>query len=111
MTAEHRKLQGILGAIKVLQEKGIEFVVYVTPIDHEGVAKFMRERLLGQVRENIGVGREVLAETGVDVHDFSEALGSEAFCYGYTIHEHLDAKGWAFVAGEIAGIIQVSEAK
>lgn len=103
---DHRKLQGIVESVRLLNESGIQPIVYVTPIDHQSAERYAGTELLERVENNIDVIRGVLDAEGVELLDWSSDLNPKAFCYTYAVHEHLGQQARYTVAERLAELIE-----
>ena len=90
LARDHRKLVGIFEAIRISNAAGIRAIIYITPIDYQSAELYAGADLLARLRSHVKVVQEVLASEGGEDLDISEAIGPEAFCYDYAVHEHLD---------------------
>lgn len=93
LVEEHRKLQGIVESVRILEEADIVPIVYVTPLDHEGALRYGGEALLDRIRGNVNIVAASLTRASVPLYDFSDSFDSEVFCYEETVHEHLNEAG------------------
>jgi hypothetical protein len=109
LSATHPKLQALPMIMELLRELHIGLLVYVTPINYQGGARFIGEGFIDVLRANIGVARDLIAQfTGRDAFrflDLSEALSSEYFFHPDEATEHLNQDGRAQLAEKIANEI------
>lgn len=99
----------------LLRELNIDLLVYVTPINYQGGARYVGNGFVDLIHANVDVVRGFLApfsgQGAVHFLDLSEALSSEYFFHMDEATEHLNQYGRAQLAETIANEVLLMDAK
>lgn len=100
---------------ELLRELSIDLLVYVTPINYQGGARYVGDGFVDLIHANIDVVRDFLApfsgQSAVRFLDLSEALSSQYFFHMDEATEHLNQHGRAQLAETIANEVLLMDAK
>jgi len=99
---DHRRLAAFRRISDKAAAAGIRVVFYITPIDFQTGERHLPGQFLAQVRANIRVVQETLADHQPPVLDLSTALPSRDFATEDYPNEHLMEAGRRFVAEQLA---------
>lgn len=99
---DHRELRALREACTVLEDAGVQTLVYVTPVDCETGTALLGPRFDRQVRGNVETVRTALPSRHVRWLDLSDALSASAFSWDLIPNEHLKQVGRQYVATQVA---------
>lgn len=115
LTSTHPKVQALLMIVDLLRELNIDLMVYITPINYQGGARFVGEGFCNKLRANTSILRDLMFEyieqKTVHFLDLSETLSSEYFFHADEATEHLNQDGRTQLAERITSEIILMDAK
>ena len=104
LTPDHELVRAAASIAREGQRHGVRVLFCVTPIDVETGRKYLGERMVERLRQNIAVIKNAVEPEGAGVLDLSESAPSQWFDWrkDNTPNEHLNETGKRFVAGRLA---------
>ena len=107
LVRRHRKLTALENILKLLQEKQIPFLAYVTPLNVDAGVRLVGAEFLTALHENVNMVSSLVGENLTNRQsifmDWSEAMRSDCFFHADNATEHLNESGRKLLAESIAG--------
>jgi len=104
LSTEHRKLQAIRDAIKLLKRINVRPLLYVTPINFRAAIDLIGTPFDATVSANVNVLSSQLSGEA-DFHDWSKALDPSFFFHARLHTEHLRESGRAWIAEQLSQVL------
>ena len=102
----HPHLAHLADAMATARRNGQRVLAYLTPIDVEGGAALLGEAFRERYRRNVAGVVGALTRSSVPFVDLSDSLAHERFVDRRCACEHVDDRGRAYIAGELAKRIE-----
>jgi hypothetical protein len=102
ITPEDDRFEAVIRLARVLRERQVPVLFYLTPVDHETAIRYAGPPVGEHIAWNARVLTEALAREGVVARDWSRLLDASGFSWKLMPNEHLNQAGRQRLAALVA---------